>query len=298
LYLRQDFDRNEPIEKERKYSKSHPRHHKIMNILKSTAPYDQHHALVLTKMYNFERGILFLYGKLKLYHEIVQHHMENSQHSKIIKACKKYGDQDSNLWVQALSYFAVKQEPCEEEIIAVLENIDRNHLLPPLMVVQILSQNPSKPLSVVKEYIIRILVHEQENINGDQNEIFRYQDGTASMRKEIEELRTRATTFQGLKCHMCNSALSLPAVHFLCMHSFHQRCIVESDKECPLCAPEFRKVKEIKESMRASVSQHDKFFKQLDDAADGFATVAEYFGRGIFDTIPKKSSWKGRSGER
>jgi hypothetical protein len=67
------------------------------------------------------------------------------------------------------------------------------------------------------------------------------------------------------------------------MHSFHQRCVVDSDRECPKCAPEYRKVKEIKDSMRKSTAQHDKFFKQLQLSNDGFATVAEYFGRGIFD---------------
>jgi hypothetical protein len=50
-----------------------------------------------------------------------------------------------------------------------------------------------------------------------------------------------ANTFQGTKCHACTSSLSLPAVHFLCMHSFHERCVVDSDRQCPICAPEFRK---------------------------------------------------------
>jgi hypothetical protein len=35
-------------------------------------------------------------------------------------------------------------------------------------------------------------------------------------------------------------------------------------------------------AMRAGARRHDQFFKQLDNADDGFATVAEYFGRGIF----------------
>ncbi len=38
--------------------------------------------------------------------------------------------------------------------------------------------------------------------------------------------------------------------------------------------------------MKESASQHDKFFKQLEDSSDGFSTVAEYFGRGIFDKTP------------
>ena len=28
----------------------------------------------------------------------------------------------------------------------------------------------------------------------------------------------------------CNSQLELPAVHFLCTHSFHQRCLIDNEK--------------------------------------------------------------------
>jgi hypothetical protein len=162
-------------------------------------------------MYKFEKGMLFLYGKLKLYHEILQHHMENAQHSKIIKACKRYGDQERSLWVQALSYFATKREPCEDEIIQVLESIERHNLLAPLMVVQTLSQNATKPLSVIKEYIIRTLTTELKGIADDQSEIESYQKDTQSMREETEQLKTQSTTFQGIKCHRCTNQLTLPA---------------------------------------------------------------------------------------
>jgi hypothetical protein len=82
------------------------------------------------------------------------------------------------------------------------------------------------------------------------------------------------------------------------MHSFHQRCVPDSDRECPKCAPEFKKVKEIKESMKASADQHDRFFKQLDDANDGFAQVADYFGRGLFDRNDKGTGSGGTDGGR
>jgi hypothetical protein len=224
--------------------------------------------------------------------------------------------------------------------------IERLNLLPPLMVVQILSKNHAKPLSVVRDYVIRALQHENAIISSDQREIERYQQETAQYREDIQQLKTRANTFQGSKCHACTSSLALPAVHFLCMHSFHEQCVADSDRQCPICAPEFRKgmeahtharslchshalccavlccavlccavlccavlccavlccavlccavlccavlcavlytVIEMKEAMRASASAHDKFFKQLEDSKDGFSTVAEYFGRGIFD---------------
>jgi len=259
-----------------------------MSLLKLQAKYDVDHALVLCKMYKFEQGVVFLYEKLKLFNEIVQHYMEAKQHGRIIKACKKYGGSDPDLWVQALSYFANEKDMCEKEIGQVLDNIDRHNLLPPLRVVQILSRNPDKQLSVVKDYIIKSLEQENGIIIADQAEIQQYQEQTHTMREEIEQLKTRPTTFQGTKCHACTNGLSLPAIHFLCMHSFHERCVVESDRQCPKCAPEFRKVMGKKEAMKQSASQHDPFFKKLDASKDGFATVAEYFGSGIFDKLEKK----------
>jgi len=56
-----------------------------------------------------------------------------------------------------------------------------------------------------------------------------------------------------------------------------------SSLSCPKCSPEYRKVLDIKESMRSSSNQHDRFYKQLEDSSDPFSTVAEYFGRGIFN---------------
>jgi len=111
------------------------------------------------------------------------------------------------------------------------------------------------------------------------------------MREEIDVLRSKSATFQGTKCHACNTSLTLPAIHFLCQHSFHMRCILDNDNECPKCAPEFRKVRDIKDSYRSSASQSEKlndtFFKQLLEKQDPFEVIAEHFGRGIFDAVGK-----------
>ena len=254
--------------------------------------------MVLTRQHGFDKGVLYLYEKMGLYHEIVQIHMERGKHSQIIKACRKYGDRDKNLWVQALGYFAQTKETCESEIQDILEHIERHNLMPPLRVVQILSQNTTKPLSCIKDYIVNALRNETSIIVADQREIKQYKQDTAKMRKEIHKLRTKPTTFQGTKCHACGSGLALPAVHFLCLHSYHQRCIVDNDRECPKCADEFRKIREIKEHMVASALKHDDFFQQLDDSNDGFATVAEYFGRGLFAPPPSSSESSGSSSSR
>lgn len=84
------------------------------------------------------------------------------------------------------------------------------------------------------------------------------------------------------KCSCCSGPLDLPAVHFLCKHSFHLRCLGDNENECPVCAPQIKKVTEMKRSLEENIGHHDQFFKQLDASYDGFSTVAEFFGRGIF----------------
>ena len=34
--------------------------------------------------------------------------------------------------------------------------------------------------------------------------------------------------FHVTKCSSCNGQLDLPAVHFMCKHSYHQRCVAKS----------------------------------------------------------------------
>lgn len=101
-----------------------------------------------------------------------------------------------------------------------------------------------------------------------------------AMRKEIEDLRTNARIFQLSKCTACTFTLDLPAVHFMCMHSFHQRCLGDNEKECPECAPEYRKVLEMKRSLEQNKDQ-DQFFQQVKSSKDGFSVIAQYFGKGI-----------------
>jgi hypothetical protein len=263
------------------------RREKALAILQNpAAKYEVDHALTLVQMHSFRPGVLYLFERLHLYHEIVHFHMEESAYFDIIRACKKYGDKDPNLWVEVLAYLAGRSEDLSNEIAEVLANIDRDNLLPPLLVIQILSRNPKTMLGVVKDYITGRLLAEGTQIEDDQRRIRAYRDETEAMRKEIEELQTSARIFQLNKCSSCNSPLDLPAVHFLCMHSFHQRCLVgDSDRECPVCAPENQKVTEIRRQLEQSSGQHDAFFKQLEGSHDGFATVAEHFGRGIFNRL-------------
>ncbi|KAM9989103.1 hypothetical protein ACTFIY_005145 [Dictyostelium cf. discoideum] len=245
--------------------------------------FDQDHALILVQVHNWKEGVLYLYEKLELFNEIIEYHMENNDYDGLIKACKRYGVKDPNLWVRALSFFSTNKQDCQDEIIEVLTNIDKENLIPPLLVIQILSQNKNTTLAVIKDYISRRLSQETQQIDKDYTQIRQYADETEKMRHEINELRTNSKIFQQTKCIACLLALDLPSVHFLCQHSFHQRCLGENERECPSCAGANKRIQEIKRSQADSANQHDQFFKLLRSSPDGFTTVSEYFGRGILN---------------
>jgi len=279
---------------------------KALTLLKHpTAKIDEDYGLVLCKMHNFREGTLHLLHKLQFYKEIISYHIEHKEDDELIKAANKYASKDAMVWLEVLSYFAGKEEPSPKTsaspsspspssapsaapssvnmgyIKSILSNIESQGVLPPLLVLQVLAGKPGATLSLVKDYISRRLTQENQLISEDIRQVRQYKEETSKMRGEIYDLRTSAARFQHTKCHACQSPLELPTVHFLCMHSFHLRCLGENEAECPHCYPQNKKILDIKKSLQESIG-HEKFFKQLEGSHDGFATVAEYFGRGVF----------------
>lgn len=82
----------------------------------------------------------------------MHYHMQNEEYSKVVEACKRYGDQEVCLWEQALGYFARKEEDCKAYISEVLHHIDQNNLMPPL-----LGKLPVSRCFVLWFYIIYVL---------------------------------------------------------------------------------------------------------------------------------------------
>ncbi|KAA8526594.1 hypothetical protein F0562_008203 [Nyssa sinensis] len=265
---------------------------KGLRLLKSAWPaeveqplYDIDLAIILCEINDFKEGLLYLYEKMKLYKEVFTCYMQAHDHEGLIACCKKLGDSgkggDPSLWADLLKYFGELGEECSKEVKEVLTCIERDNILPPIIVLQILSRNPYLTLSVIKDYITRKLEQESKLIEEDRQAIETYQEETLAMRKEIQDLRTDARIFQLSKCTACTFTLDLPAVHFMCMHSFHQRCLGDNEKECPECAPEYGAVLEMKRSLEQNSKDQDRFFQQVKSSKDGFSVIAEYFGKGV-----------------
>lgn len=265
---------------------------KGLRLLKTAWPSDLEHplydvdlAIILCEMNEFKEGLLYLYEKMKLFKEVTACYMQAHDHEGLIACCKRLGDSgkggDPSLWADVLKYFGELGEDCSKEVKEVLTYIERDDILPPIIVLQTLSNNPCLTLSVIKDYIARKLEQESKLIEDDRKAIDKYQEETLSMRKEIQDLRTNARIFQLSKCTACTFTLDLPAVHFMCMHSFHLRCLGDNEKECPECAPEYRSVLEMKRSLEQNSKDQDQFFNKVKNSKDGFSVIAEYFGKGI-----------------
>ena len=61
--------------------------------------------------------------------------------------------------------------------------------------------------------------------------------------------------FQNSRCAQTGLPLELPAVHFLCGHSFNRSALGDYERDCPLCADEFRQVSDIRRSLLAGASE-------------------------------------------
>ncbi|KAI8930083.1 hypothetical protein BC831DRAFT_441260 [Entophlyctis helioformis] len=286
-----------------------PKHNwakKIMTLLQNPkANYDLDQALVLCKTHRFEEGVLYLYKQLRLYHDYLEYHMEREEYSLVLQTCQMFGDNDPSLWTKALIFFVEKgvressatspgadgtgtsaqQQETRDNLVKVLDQIEKRKLLSQLQVVQLLSKNSAVTLGMVRDYLIKRIETDVASIDESRQLIASYQEETAKMRQQIQELEQGSLTFQATRCELCRQPLELPTVHFYCKHAYHHRCLGDADKECPRCAPEHRLIQELVKSQRVNAQRHDLFVKKLVEGSeheDKFGIIADYFSKNVF----------------
>lgn len=97
----------------------------------------------------------------------------------LIACCKRLGDPlrggDPSLWADVLVFLGAHEGACEEEVREVLGVVEREALLPPLIVLQALSQNKGITVGVVKDYVARQLAKDTAAIEEDRKAVQRYQ---------------------------------------------------------------------------------------------------------------------------
>jgi tetratricopeptide (TPR) repeat protein len=255
--------------------------------------------LLLSSLSHFPAGTTLVRERANLYPDIFRSFASAKDTSGAISALRKYGPEDPSLYTLALSYFSssptiLSESGVKDELQRVLQKIDHQNLMAPLQVVKILSQGGAVTMGMVKSYLADNITRERKEIQSNRKLIESYRTETASKKAELEDLSSKPMTFQGRRCSSCGGSLDLPTVHFMCKHSFHQRCLnsttagdgADQGGECPICKPSNDTIKAIRRAQIEHTGQHELFKDALERSSDRFGTVSEFFGRGVMTAAP------------
>lgn len=242
-------------------------------------------SLMLSQTYGFVDGFFHAAEKLGRFQLQMEWCFEQRDAKRLMEVCKRSGQLDQSLWVQALSFLTSDEGADHAEAISeVLRHIETSDLMPLLMVIETLQQKGGMTLGDVKPYLqsqFKRLTDSVETSHGnasqDRQEIVR-------MQEEVTSLRTKAQIFQSTKCFMCFLALEVPAVHFFCGHSYHSYC-VPVDAGCPKCSAEALPKISLREQREAQALNTEGFFKYHGGTSGDkqIQAVAEWCKFGAFD---------------
>ena len=277
----------------------------IINLLEAhehEKKYDKNHILVLFKMYAFGPGVVNLCEKMGLREELLDYYIEKGEFVKIIELCRAYGDNEINLWVQALKYFSkldqekrtfVDERGDSRSMITVaLDYIQRIDSLSPLLVLNILGKAKNLTLGEVKNYFRKKLEENTMDTLRSFTTVRDHTENTEKNRAEYKKLKTQAKVFQSESCSACGDKIFMheneASVYFLCGHSYHQSCLTETDKphyECLRCAQDLSTKAEIVEDLKAKAGNSPQFFEKLEGSKNRFDVISEFMGKGLFGTF-------------
>ncbi|KZS98027.1 hypothetical protein SISNIDRAFT_472828 [Sistotremastrum niveocremeum HHB9708] len=266
---------------------------KAIRLLKSKLPHDTTHALILCSTNEFYAGLILLWERLGMYEDILRFWMDKDKESRdpeaskeVLRCVESYGSSHPNLYPLVLRYLTSSPELLTRhnaDVSRVLRRIEEEKIMPPLAVVQLLSRNGVASVGLVKQWLMERIKDSREEIQNNRRLVDSYRSETATKLRQIEELSdsTKPRVFHVTRCSTCGGQLDLPSVHFMCNHSYHQRCLADNETECPTCARSNGVIREIRRNNERLANQHDLFLHEV--AENGFEAVASGFGRGWMD---------------
>lgn len=266
-------------------------------------PIDPSQALLACTVADYVPGLLAVYEHLGMYEDIMHFWMDQTHgpatsaqpanqtapqaSEQVVAALDKFGPAGHpDLYPLALRYLtsdAALLSRHQQDLLRILDHIDKEKLMPPIAVIQALSKTEVATIGLVKDYLRRQIAHEQEEVDADRALTESYRTDIARKEGEIAELSDQRAprVFQVTRCNACGGSLDLPAVHFMCRHSYHQRCLADNEGSCPACASQQGVVMEIKQANENLRGRHDLFLEELEESDDRFDTIVGTFGRGL-----------------
>lgn len=207
------------------------------------------------------------------------------------------------------------QDVLDEAILA----LDRSGTLSAVEIIDVVSKAcPSGTWGLIREYFERCSAALRRDATTSEHSSMLLETELKELRKEAKRLED-TVVIKPKTCASCEDPLSVPAVHFLCEHSFHSSCLApggvgagmgssdgigrenESEsygsykggrlvdervgmwaEECPICAPELDAMVSMRQALQEKNGRQDEFFGTLKGSRDGFSTIIEFLERSPF----------------
>jgi len=149
---------------------------KALQVLKSESiPYDPMHALILCSNYSYTPGLVLLWEKMGMYEDVLRFWMDRDSEGntpeaslQVVHHLNLYGPTRPYLYPLVLRFLTSSPELLSrhtKDIEMVLEHIEREKIMPPLGVIQVLSRNGVASVGLVKQWLMTRIKESREEIH-------------------------------------------------------------------------------------------------------------------------------------
>lgn len=148
---------------------------KILRLLKNPKlPYDSTHALIVCSTHTFTPGLVLLWEKMGMYEDALRFWMDKDQggsdsqaSGQVLRYLNLYGPTHPHLYPLVLRFLTSTADILSRhtaDLKLILEHIDRERILPPLGIVQILSRNGVTSVGLVKHWLMTRIQESQQEL--------------------------------------------------------------------------------------------------------------------------------------
>ena len=157
---------------------------KVLNVLKSPFVFDTTHALLVCSTRGFTEGLVLLWEKLGMYEDVLRFWMDKENNSPAVGSAdvdpharasghvlyylEKYGPQHPYLYPLVLRFLTSTPTLLQrhtQDLSRILEHIEQEKIMPPLLVVQVLSRNNVASVGLVKQWLMRRMSETRDEID-------------------------------------------------------------------------------------------------------------------------------------
>ena len=138
-------------------------------------PYDPTHALILCATRSFTPGLVLLWERLGMHEDVLRFWMEQDRRrddpsagAEIMRCLAQYGGEAPQLYKLALRFFTSSPELVARhtrDLAEVLRVIEERAIMPPLVVVQVLSRNEVASVGLVKDWLLARIRTAREEVH-------------------------------------------------------------------------------------------------------------------------------------